>query len=130
MMTPGSRGRAVVHVAADVGPYRQSERLEIYQKVAQQLWDGGHAYPCFCSEEELEQKRQQVRGAVPAPCRAMGFSLTTVYIVGQAEAEGRPPQYDGTWRDADPAEVSSSQCHRRHRVRVGKGLKPSFSPGR
>lgn len=32
--------------------------------------------------------------------------LTVVVVVCcQAEAEGRPPQYDGTWRDADPAEV-------------------------
>jgi glutamyl-tRNA synthetase len=41
----------------------------------------GHAYPCFCTEEELEAKRQK------------------------AEEDGSPVAYDGTWRDADPAEV-------------------------
>lgn len=43
-----------------VGPYRQSERLEIYKRVAQQLLDSGDAYPCFCTEAELEEKRKQV----------------------------------------------------------------------
>jgi glutamyl/glutaminyl-tRNA synthetase len=47
-----------------VGPYRQSERTEIYKKMGQQLMEGGHAYPCFCTEEELEAKRVQVRGHV------------------------------------------------------------------
>ena len=45
--------------AGAVGPYRQSERLEIYQRVAKQLLESGDAYPCFCTEEELEEKRKQ-----------------------------------------------------------------------
>lgn len=36
------------------GPYRQSERAEIYQTFAKQLIREGKAYPCFCTEEELE----------------------------------------------------------------------------
>ena len=63
------------------GPYRQSERKDIYLKHANQLIEKGFAYRCFCTEEELEEKRLK------------------------AEAEGKPPQYDGTWRDADPALV-------------------------
>lgn len=43
------------------GPYRQSERTEIYKKYAQVLLDGGHAYRCFCSRERLEQLRIQQR---------------------------------------------------------------------
>jgi len=64
-------------------PYRQSERMVagIYQEFAQQLMESGHAYPCFCTVEELEKKKLE------------------------AEAKGENPQYDGTWRDADPAEV-------------------------
>lgn len=31
----------------NVGPYVQSERLEIYEKYADKLVDSGHAYPCF-----------------------------------------------------------------------------------
>lgn len=39
------------------GPYRQSERAEIYQTYAKQLIRDGKAYPCFCTEEELEAIR-------------------------------------------------------------------------
>jgi glutamyl-tRNA synthetase len=63
------------------GPYRQSERKDIYKKFADQLIAEGKAYRCFCSEEELDKKREE------------------------AEAKGLDPKYDGTWRDADPAEV-------------------------
>ena len=40
-------------------PYRQSERMPIYQKYAQELVDRGHAYHCFCSPERLAQVRQE-----------------------------------------------------------------------
>ena len=43
----------------DYGPYRQSERAEIYQTYAKQLIREGKAYPCFCTEEELEDIRQR-----------------------------------------------------------------------
>ena len=41
----------------DFGPYRQSERLEIYQKYAQELVEKGGAYYCFCTKERLEALR-------------------------------------------------------------------------
>eukprot|EP00322_Chrysochromulina_rotalis_P027368 CAMPEP_0115855070 /NCGR_PEP_ID=MMETSP0287-20121206/14355_1 /TAXON_ID=412157 /ORGANISM="Chrysochromulina rotalis, Strain UIO044" /LENGTH=570 /DNA_ID=CAMNT_0003309217 /DNA_START=11 /DNA_END=1723 /DNA_ORIENTATION=+ len=71
-------------VGGDKGPYRQSERMTtgLYQELAQKLMDEGHAYPCFCTPEELDKKR------------------------AAAEAAGENPQYDGTWRDADPEEVA------------------------
>lgn len=49
------------------GPYRQSERGEIYAKYAKELVDAGHAFYCFCTAEELEQMRaeQQARGETP-----------------------------------------------------------------
>ncbi|KTC35128.1 glutamate--tRNA ligase [Pseudomonas sp. ABAC61] len=49
------------------GPYRQSERGDIYQKYVQQLVDMGHAFPCFCTAEELDQMRaeQMARGETP-----------------------------------------------------------------
>jgi len=40
------------------GPYRQSERLDVYAGYARQLIDGEHAYHCFCSAEQLEEGRQ------------------------------------------------------------------------
>lgn len=63
------------------GPYRQSERKHIYKAVADQLIKEGKAYRCFCSEEELEQKKLA------------------------AEAKGEDPKYDGTWRDAPQDKV-------------------------
>lgn len=45
------------------GPYRQSERREIYQKYTQQLIDQGQAFHCFCSAERLDEVREQQRAA-------------------------------------------------------------------
>lgn len=49
------------------GPYVQSERTEIYRKHAGQLIALGHAYPCFCTPERLDQvrKAQQAAGIPP-----------------------------------------------------------------
>lgn len=41
------------------GPYRQTERREIYQQHAYELVQKGFAYPCFCSPERLEQSRKE-----------------------------------------------------------------------
>ena len=43
----------------DEGPYRQSERLDIYEKYLLQLLKKGDAYYCSCSKEELEKERQR-----------------------------------------------------------------------
>ena len=42
----------------DYGPYRQRERAEIYQTVAKHLVEKGLAYPCFCTEEDLDKIRK------------------------------------------------------------------------
>ena len=42
----------------DFGPYRQSERLDIYSEYLEKLLKKGKAYQCFCSEEELGAQRQ------------------------------------------------------------------------
>lgn len=46
-------------IGGDYGPYRQSERLDIYQKYAQKLIDQGLAYYDFCTDEELEEMREK-----------------------------------------------------------------------
>jgi nondiscriminating glutamyl-tRNA synthetase len=46
-------------IGGPYAPYRQSERLEIYQQHTEQLLQQGKAYRCFCTAEELEQERQQ-----------------------------------------------------------------------
>jgi glutamyl/glutaminyl-tRNA synthetase len=45
-------------IGGDFGPYRQSERLEIYTEYLQRLLKEDKAFLCFCSEEELEAQRQ------------------------------------------------------------------------
>jgi glutamyl-tRNA synthetase len=50
----------------DEGPFFQSQRLDMYQKYAQQLVDEGKAYYCFCSSERLDKMRQdQVARKLP-----------------------------------------------------------------
>lgn len=43
------------------GPYRQSDRLSIYQYYIQKLLDNGQAYYCFCAMEELQAQRERAR---------------------------------------------------------------------
>lgn len=47
-----------VDIPGENGPYRQTERLDIYQKYTRQLLESGQAYYCFCTEEELEEERK------------------------------------------------------------------------
>ena len=65
------------------GPYRQSERLPLYQRHAAELIQKDRAYYCFCSPEELEKERQA------------------------ATAEGRTPRYGGRCRELGRADVES-----------------------
>src|ERR1700730_8754795 len=39
------------------GPYRQSERLDLYRQAAAKLLDAGAAYRCYCTREELQAER-------------------------------------------------------------------------
>ncbi len=56
-----------IDVGGAYGPYRQTERLDIYRTYWQELLDKGHAYHCYCTEEELEQEREEqtARGETP-----------------------------------------------------------------
>ena len=45
------------------GPYRQSERSEIYQRYADELLEKGHAFRCFCTPERLDAMRAAQRAA-------------------------------------------------------------------
>ncbi len=49
------------------GPYRQSERLDLYRRYAADLLASGHAYPCYCTEEELEAERAAQAAAGQPP---------------------------------------------------------------
>ena len=50
----------------EYGPYVQSERLPLYRQFAEELLSTGHAYPCFCSKERLDDLRetQKIEGKI------------------------------------------------------------------
>ncbi|MCM2535552.1 glutamate--tRNA ligase [Neobacillus pocheonensis] len=56
-----------VDVGGEYGPYRQSERNDIYETYYNQLLESGQAYKCYCTEVELEAEReaQTERGETP-----------------------------------------------------------------
>ncbi len=51
----------------DYGPYRQSERTDLYKKYLEKLLKEDKAYYCFCSKEELEAEREEQRKKGEAP---------------------------------------------------------------
>ncbi len=57
------------------GPYRQSERSEIYKEHVQKLLDAGHAFKCFCTPQRLEEMREAQKAAKQPP-RYDGLCLT------------------------------------------------------
>jgi glutamyl-tRNA synthetase len=65
----------------DGEPTLQFARAGRHAEVAKELLSRGQAYYCYCSPEELAQMREEARAA------------------------GRPPRYDGRWRDRDPSEA-------------------------
>ena len=65
------------------GPYRQSERSEIYREMTDRLLDDGAAYRCFCTSEELDERRKA------------------------AMARGEPPGYDGLCRTRSQRELDA-----------------------
>ncbi|MEN0664750.1 glutamate--tRNA ligase [Caldifermentibacillus hisashii] len=80
-----------VDVGGEYGPYRQSERLDIYKKYYEDLLEKGLAYKCYCTEEELEKEREEqiARGEAPrysGKCRHL-----TKEDQARLEAEGRKP---------------------------------------
>ncbi|MGH3356402.1 MAG: glutamate--tRNA ligase, partial [Nocardioidaceae bacterium] len=73
------------------GPYRQSQRFDIYADVARRLRDTGRAYDCYCSQDELDERRERARAEGRSPgydghCR----ELTAVQVAGFRD-EGRDP---------------------------------------
>ena len=65
----------------DGEPVSQYARVDRHREIAEELLRRGAAYRCYATPQELEEMREQAR------------------------AEGRPPRYDGRWRDRDPSEA-------------------------
>ena len=74
----------------DEGPYRQSERLDVYRAYAGQLLDKGLAYKCFCSKEELEKARADAQRLKMPPRYSRTCRNLTAEAVRGLEAQGRP----------------------------------------
>lgn len=68
-------------VTWDDEPYMQFSRAARHAEVAKELLARGQAYYCYCSPDELAQMREEARAA------------------------GKPPRYNGYWRDRDPSEA-------------------------
>jgi len=80
-----------IEVGGENGPYRQTERLELYREYTDKLMAQGNAYHCYCSEEELEQERQDLTAQGETPrylgkCRNLTDEQRKEY-----EAQGRKP---------------------------------------
>jgi len=80
-----------VEVGGPHGPYRATERVDIYKKYVDVLFEKGYAYHCYCTEEELEAQRQQLlsKGQMPrylGKCRNL-----TEKQKRRFEQEGRKP---------------------------------------
>lgn len=72
-------------IGGPYGPYRQSERTEIYQKYIKRLLDEKKAYWCFCSKEELEEEKKAML------------------------SQGLFPKYGGTCRRLTPEQVAAKK---------------------
>lgn len=99
-------------------PYRQSQRMDIYADIAAKLLAGGHAYHCYCSPEELEERREKAKALGKTPgydgvCRNLSEQQ-----IAQFKAEGRAPvvrmrmpDTDWTWNDLVRGEVTFAAEH-------------------
>lgn len=78
-----------VDIGGPYAPYRQMERLDIYQKHAEEMLENGHAYKCFCSTDELEAEREaQKAKGVAAPMYKGTCRNLTKEEVAEKEAAG------------------------------------------
>jgi len=78
-------------IGGEYGPYRQSERLDIYQKYIDDLLERDLAYKCYMTEEELEEEREEQRAKGQVPKYSGAHRNLTPEQIEQFEAEGRKP---------------------------------------
>ncbi|MBT2694590.1 glutamate--tRNA ligase [Bacillus sp. ISL-55] len=80
-----------VDVGGEYGPYRQSERNHIYEQYNKELLEKGHAYKCYCTEEELEAEREEQAARNETPQYSGRCRNLTAEQKEQFEKEGRQP---------------------------------------
>ena len=105
-------------VGGPYGPYRQSERGDLYRDVVQKLADAGFTYPCFCTTEELDARREIAIKEKRTPgydgnCR--GLTAEQQEELRQQGREPvirfRMPDTDFTWNDLVRGEVTFKSEH-------------------
>lgn len=91
----------------DEGPFFQSQRLALYRATAEKLIASGHAYSCFCTKAELEQRRAAAAAGGRAPMydrRCRGIDAATAAArkaAGEAAAvRFLVPEGSTAWEDA------------------------------
>lgn len=99
-------------------PYRQSQRMDIYADVAAQLLASGHAYHCYCSQDELEERREAAREAGKTPgydgaCRNLSDEQKAAYVAQERSpvVRFRMPDTDFTWTDLVRGDVTFAAEH-------------------
>ena len=99
-------------VGGEFGPYLQSQRLDIYSTWAQKFLDQGDAYHCYCSSEELEERRQLQMKNNKAPgydgkCRDLSNTQIDQYKAGGRKpvVRMRMPQGETVFNDLIRGEV-------------------------
>ena len=94
-------------VGGDYGPYRQSERLDIYHRHANQLLESGRAFRCFCTAERLEAMRREQQAARETPrydgrCQALsGAEVSERIAAGEPHVVRLAVPEEGACRFAD-----------------------------
>ena len=105
-------------VGGPFGPYRQSERIDIYKDVAKKLHEKGFAYHCYCTQEEVEERRkaQKEKGQTPgydAHCRELTDSQIAEFKSKNREPvlRFRMPSKTISWNDLVRGELSFEHEH-------------------
>lgn len=80
-----------VGIGGDFGPYKQSERLDVYHDYAEKLLEIGAAYHCYCTKEELNEERKQAKEQHKAYIYSGKCRNLTAEDKEKYEAEGQKP---------------------------------------
>ncbi len=77
-------------IGGKFGPYRSMERLDLYRSLVNRLLEDGRAYPCYCTPEELEAEREEMRRRGVMPRYSGRCRHLTAAERRRFAAEGRP----------------------------------------
>jgi glutamyl-tRNA synthetase len=120
-------------VGGSYAPYRQSQRMDVYRETTERLLSQGDAYPCYCTDEELAERRAAARArgeleGYDGRCRKLSEAERTAF-----EAEGRPyavrfhvPEREWVTHDLVKGEVRWAPGHLKDFVLMRSNGSPVF----